>query len=867
MRSVVGALLALVVRSSGESCFLDAPTFPLQDATVRLMARDWPSHRLVTEVAAILLREQLKFDVELVMPDSVPLDDYQRLSQADFDANLEIWPSGKDREYRKWVTEGDAIAAGEYAVVSEEGIYVPKYVVDKDRTSRFYKTFQKPTTENKFSEVTLSQGEPAADAGLCADPAWNCSQYIWHPSHCREDGVSCRAQVLHGPVSWFQGKAEQLIERNNLNLSLAYLTMKTLDTQVWDAYAGGKAFAFYDYSPREAIHGLDKSSFARVQFPPKDSTCVAARNDVTPLGHNGCDAPKRALQKVVSERLTKKNDALHLVKSLMFNSSDYDALFKDYEIAGHDANKAACQWLKRVGKDRWGSWVQYSRTGPIMPMPELGGCWAYVWCQALLLLASNVCFWCIRRLRSLRSMCRDIKQDEDRCDIEEGRLKRLPSLTVVEAQWCAQDFKVNMKSGHLGFLAFKRSESEFLSSDGARAPLPQARSSFRVQTGSTTKRQLVWYAIESSMSQTLMASFKFACLIGILGSLVHIAKEHAKAWQTESFLDPLVMPFARVVKDFGMLPAFMVALSVNATVSNWMTWLGHAGSAYGRICDTALIIGGLNGLENDDCGEGWRSTKFKFYRYLNAVHYLCFHTVDPRVGKDPVAISDNLARAGLLTSEEASQLGQAVEMHSTVLVWLSLLWDKKVAPKLSLSQEHKTQNFVEKITAIRTAVGSTKAQVDFGPPDITRGMLYAVTSTLLAFILLSYPLTMYVPGQCFQWGTMLCGTLYIFCYHGLLTMGDTLNKGPFDPSCDCVNADHLLCWAEMTLFQMLQMPQGNQTEVLHDKMHIPGVSPALPSLLRSVYSPSPVDDLKAQNRVDTSVAEETSTTDRPLAFI
>ena len=95
-------------------------------------------------------------------------------------------------------------------------------------------------------------------------------------------------------------------------------------------------------------------------------------------------------------------------------------------------------------------------------------------------------------------------------------------------------------------------------------------------------------------------------------------------------------------------------------------------------------------------------------------------------------------------------------------------------------------------------------------------MLYAVTSTLLGFILISYPLTMYVADQCFQWGTILCGTLYIFCYHGLLTMGDTLNKGPFDPACDCVNADHLLCWAELSVYQMLQASSAKHTQDAHD---------------------------------------------------
>lgn len=180
-------------------------------------------------------------------------------------------------------------------------------------------------------------------------------------------------------------------------------------------------------------------------------------------------------------------------------------------------------------------------------------------------------------------------------------------------------------------------------------------------------------------------------------------------------------------------------------------------------------------------------------------------------------------------------------MHSTVLVWLSLLWDQQVAPKLSAGQRHKTQNFVEMITTLRTMIGSTKAQVNFGPPDITRGMLYAVTSTLLSFILISYPLTMYVSDQCFQWSTILCGTLYIFCYHGLLTMGDTLNKGPFDPACDCVNADHLLCWAELSVYQMLQVSSTTLKQDACDS-----VGPTLLPTLFSAAHPQAASDKKLE---------------------
>merc|ERR1719265_1147958 len=97
---------------------------------------------------------------------------------------------------------------------------------------------------------------------------------------------------------------------------------------------------------------------------------------------------------------------------------------------------------------------------------------------------------CWRKFR----VCRDATRD-----IEEGVGEILPARTVFGDD-SANGFRRNVKSGQFGFLGYTRTEENFLQ-DAKAVALPQNRyrSSFRVQDGSTTRLQLMWYAIESSM--------------------------------------------------------------------------------------------------------------------------------------------------------------------------------------------------------------------------------------------------------------------------------------------------------------------------------------------------------------------------------
>ena len=73
-------LLALVTFARTDAkCDLEVPPRPKQQETLKVMKRDWVSHELVSEVAAILLEDVLMYDVVRHQPESGPLDDLKAL--------------------------------------------------------------------------------------------------------------------------------------------------------------------------------------------------------------------------------------------------------------------------------------------------------------------------------------------------------------------------------------------------------------------------------------------------------------------------------------------------------------------------------------------------------------------------------------------------------------------------------------------------------------------------------------------------------------------------------------------------------------------------------------------------------------------
>ena len=121
--ATVAALIILCSQVDSKSCLTGAPDNPFQKFKLRLAANGWATHQLTTNVAAILLREKLGFDVELVLPESdeTTSDIFQKIDLGGVHVDVELWPQGNEHLFDLY--EG-VVALPYNSLVQRYGIYL-----------------------------------------------------------------------------------------------------------------------------------------------------------------------------------------------------------------------------------------------------------------------------------------------------------------------------------------------------------------------------------------------------------------------------------------------------------------------------------------------------------------------------------------------------------------------------------------------------------------------------------------------------------------------------------------------------------------------------------------------------------------------
>jgi glycine betaine/proline transport system substrate-binding protein len=77
---------------------------------IRLIANTWPASELNVNVAAILLRDQLGYPVEIIDLDEQA--QWDALAAGDADASLEVWPSGHGERMAQYIDEQKVVETG-----------------------------------------------------------------------------------------------------------------------------------------------------------------------------------------------------------------------------------------------------------------------------------------------------------------------------------------------------------------------------------------------------------------------------------------------------------------------------------------------------------------------------------------------------------------------------------------------------------------------------------------------------------------------------------------------------------------------------------------------------------------------------------
>jgi len=773
--------LSAAVAAAATPCFppMDRPS---QGVTLRLLQRDWASHRLVTSVAAILLREKLMFDVEVIPPpaNSDTQADFQRLATSEIDANMEVWPRGKEAEYQRWVAHGAVVDAGMHKVASRTGMFVTR------NDSAFYARLRDPAAQELYSKATVAQGEQGADlANYCADPAWNCSNLIWRPPQCGpvQPGAKdpCRAQLLKGDTGYDTGVMEQQIKNSGLNVSIAYVTPATLSQKVWAAHGKGEHVLFYSWTPREPMHGIPSSEVTPVEFPPATPECLGSNND-KPTGGLDCDLGITGLKKLVSPRLAEARDALRFVQTFALAAEDYEALFTLQALTQSD-DQAACMWLREVGESRWGQWAAFTQGAPhsLFSMPG----WSYVHLQIAAAALISLVSWTSARYRRSASM-------------REAALARAGSGTAEVH---------NALDTPMEFLGHTRSERNFLlpAADSQALAPPRAAVPMR---GELRRIDMLRYMVSSKLAQCLRTSLTLSLLAGAWGSFVHIlmrhmemnlaanpkGPEHFERFSTNAML---------MVTSFQFFPVFLLGFFVNKEASRWVGYVDMSFAVWGRCEDLAMILAGAISGTNDPATMAERRTLlYRFYRYINVVHYMAYIGLDPRVPTEVMDVGEALEKVELLTKSELLELRFAPHKpRQAVLSWISVLWHDLVRSGVVSAPHGDTICFMDKLTALRTA---TVVYIEKTPHLITV-MLKFVVGISLIFFSLAYPMTTYLSTsgylQPLAMATIFCLS---FSYVGPLEILDTLQKTPFVASGENINVDNIMCEVELVCFHAMR---------------------------------------------------------------
>lgn len=295
---------------------------------IRIVSYDWMSHKLVTYIAAIILREFLRYKVELVEYHG---DKYYKAFQGEnypfwrtplnWDVDLENWKSARAefepallREPQYLVDAGFLDPPSDIGYSGRSGLYVMNSTL-QEIPFDYYKVYSIPgfARSNGFRGVDTSAlrdlhsslGVPLEkhdctifDTCGKTDETY-ASYYI--PPVCEKNLSAC-IEVMMGPQGYDTAVFEQLARNiGPLYMIFAYHNHAAMVARQAEIVKSGEKVVFYSWFPNWDAVGRGA---VRMSFPDFFNGCwagdiIAGDSDE----HVQCDYPELALKKVISSSL------------------------------------------------------------------------------------------------------------------------------------------------------------------------------------------------------------------------------------------------------------------------------------------------------------------------------------------------------------------------------------------------------------------------------------------------------------------------------------------------------------------------------------------------------------------------------------
>ena len=283
---------------------------------INLAQSPWTGAAANTFVAKVIMEQEMGCTVEVSEVDEFA--QFPALAKGDLDATLEVWPSGHQKDYKRYIEgDGGVVDGGELGVVGNIGWWVPTYVVQQNPAVKSYRGLK--GNEDLFAtSETGGQGQ-----FLASDPSF---------------------------VS-FDG---EIIENLGLDLEVVQSGSEAASlTALAKAVKAKDPLLMYFWTPHWA---QAKYELTEVQLPEYDKQCETAATERDGDGYS-CDYADDILYKAFSAELEEKDPAaFEFLSNFNYNNDDQNQIALDIDDRGQDPEAAAQAWVDQ-NKDVWQEWL------------------------------------------------------------------------------------------------------------------------------------------------------------------------------------------------------------------------------------------------------------------------------------------------------------------------------------------------------------------------------------------------------------------------------------------------------------------------------------------------------------------------------
>lgn len=283
--------------------------------TIILAENPWSAAALNTEVARIILEEELGYTVEKVtIGESAQ---WPPIAAGDIHASLEVWPSGHADAVAEYIDDQGLVEhGGLLGPVGKIGWYIPSYLLDEHPELATWEGFLEPEAAELFS--TAETGD--------------------------------QGQFLTGDPSWTQYE-QDIIDNLGLNFQIVTAGSEEAILAALDsAYSREDALLFYFWTPH-SVHAAYE--LTEVELPPYSEECYARGEE----GGIDCDYPPDELFKIFwAELADYAPDAYTVLNNMNYSTDDQIQMIAAVELDGLSVEEAARNWLD-ANEDVWQAWL------------------------------------------------------------------------------------------------------------------------------------------------------------------------------------------------------------------------------------------------------------------------------------------------------------------------------------------------------------------------------------------------------------------------------------------------------------------------------------------------------------------------------